>query len=225
MKDGLRIHIVDDDPDVVEMVGRLVRAAGHQLTVSTQSRTAVEDILEQRPDCVLLDIMLPEIDGLELCRQLRLEERLEATRIIMVTAKAFKFDERRALELGADGYILKPIRPASFVDRLESILSNEYQLAFWGVRGTLPVPGSRSVRYGGNTPCVSLTSPSGGLFIFDAGTGIKPLGDELMSSGEPVRAKIFISHPHWDHINGFPSLGLSTRRATTSRCWGRRTAT
>ena len=207
MDERLRIHIVDDDPDVVAMVGQLVRAAGHQLTTSTDSRTAVDDVLEQRPDCVLLDIMMPEVDGLELCRRLRQDERLQSTKIIMVTAKAFKFDERRAVKVGADGYILKPIRPGTFVGRIERIVSNEINLSFWGVRGTLPVPGRRSVRHGGNTSCVSLSFPSGALFIFDAGTGIKELGDELMRSGERVRAKIFISHPHWDHVNGFPFFG------------------
>jgi len=204
MHDGLKFHIVDDDPDVVAMVEQLVRAAGHQLTTSSESRTAIDDILEERPDCVLLDIMMPGVDGLELCRRLRQDESLGSMKIIMVTAKAFKFDERRSIELGADGYILKPIRRATFVSRLERIVSNELHLRFWGSRGTLPVPGRRSLRYGGNTSCVSLTFPGGGLFVFDAGTGIKDLGDELMRSAERVHAKIFISHPHWDHINGFP---------------------
>jgi CheY-like chemotaxis protein len=207
MDERLRIHIVDDDSDVVAMVEQLVRAAGHQLTTSTESLAAVADIAEQRPDCVLLDIMMPEIDGLELCRRLRQDESLRSMKIIMVTAKAFKFDERRAAEVGADGYILKPIRPATFVGRLERIVSDELHLCFWGVRGTLPVPGRRSVRYGGNTSCASLSLPNGTLFVLDAGTGIKDLGDELMRSAERIRAKIFISHPHWDHINGFPFFG------------------
>ena len=207
MHDGLKFHIVDDDPDLVAMVEQLVRAAGHQLTTSTESRTAIADILEERPDCVLLDIMMPGIDGLELCRRLRQDESLRSMKIIMVTAKAFKFDERRSVELGADGYILKPIHRGTFVDRLERIVSNELHLSFWGLRGTLPVPGKRSLRYGGNTSCVSLSFPSGALFVLDAGTGIKELGDELMRSAERVRAKIFISHPHWDHINGFPFFG------------------
>jgi len=204
MPDGLRFHIVEDDPDIVAIVEQLLRAAGHQLTTSTDSHTAIDDIRERRPDCVLLDIMMPGVDGLELCRRIRQDESLRSMKIIMVTAKAFKFDERRSVELGADGYILKPIRPTTFVSRLERIVSNEFHLRFWGSRGTLPVPGRRSLRYGGNTSCVSLSFPSGGLFIFDAGTGIKELGDELMRSAERVHAKIFISHPHWDHINGFP---------------------
>jgi phosphoribosyl 1,2-cyclic phosphodiesterase len=204
MQDGLRFHIVDDDPDIVAMVEQLLRAAGHQLTTSTDSHTAIDDIRERRPDCVLLDIMMPGVDGLELCRRIRQDESLRSMKIIMVTAKAFKFDERRSVELGADGYILKPIRRTTFVSRLERIVSNEIHLRFWGSRGTLPVPGRRSLRYGGNTSCVSLSFPGGGLFVFDAGTGIKELGDELMRSAERVHAKIFISHPHWDHINGFP---------------------
>ena len=204
MPDGLRFHIVEDDPDIVAIVEQLLRAAGHQLTTSTDSHTAIDDIRERRPDCVLLDIMMPGVDGLELCRRIRQDESLRSMKIIMVTAKAFKFDERRSVELGADGYILKPIRPTTFVSRLERIVSNEFHLRFWGSRGTLPVPGRRSLRYGGNTSCVSLSFPGGGLFVFDAGTGIKELGDELMRSAERVHAKIFISHPHWDHINGFP---------------------
>ena len=122
MQDGLRFHIVEDDPDIVAMVEQLVCAAGHQLTTSTDSHTAIDDIHERRPDCVLLDIMMPGVDGLELCRRLRQDESLRSMKIIMVTAKAFKFDQRRSVELGADGYILKPIRRATFVSRLERIV-------------------------------------------------------------------------------------------------------
>ena len=76
---------------------------------------------------------------------------------------------------------------------------------FWGVRGTLPVPGEKTVRYGGNTNCVTLQIGDKPLFIFDAGTGLKELSNHLLSS-EPKKcsAKIFISHPHYDHINTLP---------------------
>ena len=204
MKRRLRIHIVDDDPDAVAMVEQLVREAGHELSVSQESRTALRDIANEQPDCVVLDIMMPGIDGLDLCRQLRQMEALSSVKIIMVTAKAFTFDQTRAMELGADGYILKPIRAASFMGELELILADELQLSFWGVHGTLPVPGKRTVRYGGNTPCVSLSFPNGRLFIFDAGTGIKELSNALTQNEDRIKAKIFITHPHWDHINGLP---------------------
>ncbi len=82
---------------------------------------------------------------------------------------------------------------------------DQIKLRFWGVHGTLPVPGKNTVKYGGNTSCISLEFPGGKLFIFDAGTGIKVLSDYLTANKvRPVSTKIFISHPHWDHINALP---------------------
>ena len=75
---------------------------------------------------------------------------------------------------------------------------------FWGTRGSLPTPGRETTRYGGNTPCVEVRLRNNNLVIFDAGTGIRALGDALMSEGESVKAFIAITHPHWDHIQGFP---------------------
>jgi phosphoribosyl 1,2-cyclic phosphodiesterase len=78
------------------------------------------------------------------------------------------------------------------------------KLTFWGVRGSIPTPGKHTVRYGGNTPCLELRLDDDRLLIFDAGTGIRSFGDFLINSGESVKAYLFISHPHWDHIQGFP---------------------
>ena len=81
------------------------------------------------------------------------------------------------------------------------------QLAFWGVRGSIPAPGPATVRYGGNTSCVSLRPSGGGLIVLDCGTGARNLGMSLMDGpfgqgrGE---ASILLSHAHWDHIQGFP---------------------
>jgi phosphoribosyl 1,2-cyclic phosphodiesterase len=107
--------------------------------------------------------------------------------------------------MGADGYIFKPVQPKKIAHQIRRIVDDHIEMTFWGVRGTLPVPGEESIRYGGNTSCVSLEFPKGGLFIFDAGTGIKSLSDHLESENQnQVEAKIFISHPHWDHINALP---------------------
>jgi len=78
------------------------------------------------------------------------------------------------------------------------------KLKFWGTRGSIPTPGKETVRYGGNTPCLEVRLNNNDLIIFDAGTGIRALGDQLMATGASVRAFIAISHPHWDHIQGFP---------------------
>lgn len=78
------------------------------------------------------------------------------------------------------------------------------KLNFWGVRGSIPTPGKNTVRYGGNTPSLELRLENGELIIFDAGTGIRNLGDHLIANGESINTSILITHPHWDHIQGFP---------------------
>ncbi|MBX7150415.1 MBL fold metallo-hydrolase [bacterium] len=76
---------------------------------------------------------------------------------------------------------------------------------FWGVRGSIPTPGPETVRYGGNTSCGELTIDDSNMIIFDAGSGIRPLGNDLMKRGKkPIEAIILLSHTHWDHIQGFP---------------------
>ncbi len=78
------------------------------------------------------------------------------------------------------------------------------KLKFWGTRGSIPTPGKGTVRYGGNTPCVEVRLRDNRLVILDAGTGVRELGEALMARGESVNAHVLISHPHWDHIQGFP---------------------
>jgi phosphoribosyl 1,2-cyclic phosphodiesterase len=78
------------------------------------------------------------------------------------------------------------------------------KLKFWGVRGSIPTPGRQTTRYGGNTPCIELRPEPNILFILDAGTGIHRFGDELIKLGEPLRGYIFLTHTHWDHIQGLP---------------------
>jgi phosphoribosyl 1,2-cyclic phosphodiesterase len=77
------------------------------------------------------------------------------------------------------------------------------RIRFWGTRGSIPAPGPRTVRYGGNCACVELQTSAGELFIIDAGTGIRELGLTLMKQ-QPITAHILLSHTHWDHISGFP---------------------
>lgn len=139
--------------------------------------------------------------------------------------QAYDSDRKRAFDLGANGYFVKPLHPAAFVAELERIVAETLVMTFWGVRGTLPVSRRDSVRYGGNTSCVSLAFPDGRLLVFDAGTGIKALGDALTAARRSrIDGRILISHPHWDHINALPFFTPSTPRATSSRSAGRPTA-
>lgn len=77
------------------------------------------------------------------------------------------------------------------------------QIEFWGVRGSIPVPGASTVRYGGNTSCVSVRLGDHWV-VFDAGTGIRPLGRRMLAQPGPLEISLFLSHVHWDHIQGFP---------------------
>jgi len=77
------------------------------------------------------------------------------------------------------------------------------KIRYWGVRGSIAVPGKETIEYGGNTSCVSVEA-DGKTLIFDAGTGIRLCGNYLLSRGGRIEASVFISHTHWDHIQGFP---------------------
>ena len=82
------------------------------------------------------------------------------------------------------------------------------KIKFWGTRGSLPSPGNDTVEYGGNTTCLEVMADCGDEYIFDAGTGIRELGADLMrrhnGNGKPLEARLFLTHKHWDHIQGFP---------------------
>ena len=84
--------------------------------------------------------------------------------------------------------------------------SHAFEVTFWGVRGSLPAPGPGTLRYGGNTSCVTLAVDGEPLFILDAGTGIKQLSRTLVAANRArgFSARILITHPHWDHINALP---------------------
>ena len=198
-------YLVDDDRIFLKRMQKFLEDRGHRVSHSHLSELALQEIIRQQPDCVLTDMMMPGVDGLELVRRLRREAGLERLKIIVVSSKSYEFDRQRAFDFGADGYITKPVVSVDVVDQILQIIADRMDLRFWGVHGTLPVPGEKTVRYGGNTSCVSLEFSKGQFFIFDAGSGIKVLSDHILRTNRALSgAKIFISHPHWDHINALP---------------------
>jgi phosphoribosyl 1,2-cyclic phosphodiesterase len=205
MASKLTVYIVDDSRTQAEIMRALLEKGGHHAIISTSSQEALAQIPCAKPDCVVFDLMMPGLDGYELCRRLRGMPELAATRLIVVSAKAFPFERRRTVEMGADAYFVKPLSPATFAADVERLVAGTLSLRFWGVRGTLPVSRADSRRYGGNTLCVSVDFPDGRLFVFDAGTGIRALSDALLADGRTrLDARVLISHPHWDHINTIP---------------------
>ena len=204
MANPLKFFILDADRTSVRLHTRYLAPLAASVTGTTSPVVALTQIVAQRSDCLLMDMTMPGLDGVALLQQLRREPSLAALRIIAMSGRTCDADRRRALELGADGYLTKPVDPDHFGTEVLRIVQDRILLAFWGVRGTLPVPGSATVRYGGNTNCVSLMLARGTFLVFDAGTGIKVLSDHLLENGIPQDIHVFISHPHWDHINGLP---------------------
>ncbi len=93
------------------------------------------------------------------------------------------------------------------------------RIRFWGTRGSIPTPGQRTVRYGGNTACVEVRDSSGALLVLDAGTGLRELGLNLIqqNGAAPLSFDLFLSHLHWDHIQGIPFFRPAYDRRTAMR--------
>lgn len=199
------IVIVDDDDLVAEVAQRILEQEGYAVRVYSDSVQAVEEIPALAPEAVLIDLMMPKLDGFGVIQELKNDERLSDTKFIVLSSKTYEHDRRQAFEQGADGFILKSSDRTTLAAAVRRLMDDKVDIGFWGCRGTLPRPGADSIRYGGNTNCVSLTFPRGQMFVFDAGSGIKQLSNHLMAQGrKSISAKIFISHPHWDHINALP---------------------
>jgi len=98
-------------------------------------------------------------------------------------------------------------------------MKTDFQVIFWGVRGSIPVPGPDTLQYGGNTSCVQVQIKDR-LFIFDAGSGIYKLGQKLVKTAKPLSGDIFISHTHWDHIQGFPFFAPAYKKENSFRIYG-----
>jgi len=201
----LHFILVDDDRSIAEIHAEILEKAGHKVNVFTSGKEALSQVAALAPDCIVSDLMMPDFDGIDFFQSIRKMELAKQPTFVILTSKVFEFDRRRAFEMGVDGYLTKPAHPDTFVSDLLEIINKEAIVQFWGVRGTLPVPGEDTIYYGGNTNCVTLSLGRKHFFIFDAGTGIKKLSNHLLKQKRfPISAKIFLSHPHYDHINGMP---------------------
>jgi DNA-binding response OmpR family regulator len=115
------VLVVDDEPTITEVVARYLERAGYRTRVAADGIQALELAASQRPDLVLLDLMLPGIDGLEVMRRLR-ELGRDRMAVILLTAKGEESDRVIGLRLGADDYVVKPFSPAELVARVDAVL-------------------------------------------------------------------------------------------------------
>jgi two-component system phosphate regulon response regulator PhoB len=117
-----KILVVDDEPDALELIEFNLKRAGFDVLAASDGAAALRKARERLPALIVLDLMIPEIDGLELCRILRADAQTAAILIIMLTARAGELDRILGLELGADDYLTKPFSPRELVLRIRNLL-------------------------------------------------------------------------------------------------------
>lgn len=119
---GSRILVVEDESDLAELVAFNLKQAGHSATTVGTGATALAEVRRQRPDLIVLDVMLPDITGIEVCRRLRRDPETARIPVVILTAKGEEVDRVVGFEVGADDYVVKPFSPRELLLRIEAIL-------------------------------------------------------------------------------------------------------
>jgi phosphoribosyl 1,2-cyclic phosphodiesterase/CheY-like chemotaxis protein len=219
------ILLIDDDEICRAPAAELLRRSHWHVLEAEDGECGLQMAVEHRPDVILCDLLMPRVNGYQVCRAVREQLELRHTKIIVVTGRDYAADRKSAEEAGADAYLVKPLEFAVLKEAIARVLPDSdhredrsnarvrntpasdagARLKFWGVRGSIPSPGEATSFFGGNTSCVELRA-DGEHIICDAGSGIRPLGLALAAEagGAPLNLTLLITHAHWDHIQGFP---------------------
>lgn len=226
------MKILIADPD--EQIGKLIKknkSAGRYIIETV--RTGFECLAKLdsfQPDLVLIELMLPQIHGMEILRKIKTDPRTHQVGVILTSAHAMLPNYQTAIKLQCDYFLEKPfdatsvfslfklyfegkLHPDPFSGQesaaaegkhcyLPKMHSPTSYIKFWGTRGSNPVSGPEYIRFGGNTSCLEIHHGNE-LIIVDAGTGIRPFGT-VLSKSNPKEVNLLISHTHWDHLAGFP---------------------
>jgi phosphate regulon transcriptional regulator PhoB len=151
-----RVLIVEDEPDIRDLVVHHLKREGYQVSAASSGEEALRQVQAAPPDLVLLDLMMPAMDGLEVCRRLRQDPATASLPIVMLTAKGDEVDRVLGLEIGADDYIVKPFSPKELLARVRAVL-----------RRSRPAPGAAPLRVG--------------ALVMDLGTHTVSVGGEVLA--------------------------------------------
>ena len=121
--DQKKILIVDDEPDLVEMLTLRLEANDYQVISASDGQEGLDKARTEKPDLIILDLMLPKIDGYKLCRMLKFDEKYKQIPIVLFTARAQESDIKIGEEVGADAYVTKPFEPDILLDKVAELLS------------------------------------------------------------------------------------------------------
>jgi len=151
-----RVLIVEDEPDIRALVVHHLKREGYQVSAASSGEEALRQVQAAPPDLVLLDLMMPAMDGLEVCRRLRQDPATAMLPIVMLTAKGDEVDRVLGLEIGADDYVVKPFSPKELLARVRAVL-----------RRSRPAPGAAPLRLG--------------ALVIDLGTHTASVGGESLA--------------------------------------------
>jgi phosphoribosyl 1,2-cyclic phosphodiesterase/CheY-like chemotaxis protein len=221
------ILLIDDDELCRKPAAKMLQRAGWQVVEAEDGERGIELAIQHRPDVILCDLLMPRVNGYQVCRAVREHPELRNTRIIVISGRDFASDRQSAEDAGAMEFLLKPVELKMLIETLQKpapvrrtgphvaasaaepavkpVADQTTRVKFWGVRGSIPTPGQSTVFFGGNTACVEVRA-DGEVIILDAGSGIRPLGEALAAefAGQPIEINVLVTHTHWDHIQGFP---------------------
>jgi two-component system phosphate regulon response regulator PhoB len=125
MSEPKRVLIVDDEPHILRSLGFVLQRAGYEVLQARSGEDALEQVKQHRPELIFLDIMMPHVDGYEVCRRIKDSSETSDTYVIMLTAKGLEDDRKRGLEAGADEYMTKPFSPSRAMERVDLILGRQ----------------------------------------------------------------------------------------------------
>lgn len=127
--DNQTILLVDDEPDILEFVSYNLSKEGYNVFTSSNGKDAIDIAIKEKPDLIILDVMMPDLDGIETCRVIRETPELKSTLIAFLTARNEDYSQIAGFDAGADDYINKPIKPRVLVSRIKALLRRSLGIA------------------------------------------------------------------------------------------------
>jgi len=121
-KTGIRILLVDDDPDVIEIIRFNLHQEGYSISTASDGEKAIEEADREVPHLIIMDVMMPNMDGIEACGLLRKDPRFKETIIMFLTARGEDYSQVAAFDAGADDYVTKPVKPKILVSKVKALL-------------------------------------------------------------------------------------------------------
>jgi len=187
-----RVLIVEDEPDIRDLLVFHLEREGYQVTQCRSGAEALRVARATPPDLVLLDLMLPEMDGLEVCRRLRQEPATQALPIVMLTARGDEVDRVLGLELGADDYVVKPFSPRELVARIRAVLRRARPPA-----GTAPLVIGR----------IAIDAAAPHVTVDGAAVSLTRKEFDLLRALAEARGRVLSREYLLDHVWGYTAAG------------------